>query len=87
MADAEKCFSDEDVRSVLKKKIQCDFRHFHSFKLDGHISEKEIVYEYEKIPILEIYISYLRLTRDYLMYHVDLSFQTVVHLRKEFQSF
>ena len=33
------------------------------------------------------YISYLRFTRDCMMYQDNLSFQTAVHLRRKFQSF
>ena len=40
----------------------------------------------KKLPTWEIYICYLKFTRNYLMYREGLSFQTAVHLRRNFQS-
>ena len=41
----------------------------------------------KKLPILESYISYLKLTTGYMMYQEDLSFKTAVNLKRKFQSF
>ena len=45
---------------------------------------KYFMYEYKKLPIWEIYISYLKFTRDCLMYPGDLSFWFAIHLQRNF---
>ena len=63
---------------------------FRGLNLADHISDKEISTlsnNIKNLPIWESYISYLKMIRYYMMCQEDLSFHTVVHLQRKFQSF